>query len=68
MREEMAHCHLGFSRERVQSWMRAAGARDVEHELTGVYAGRSMSRNGKRPVEIFVTRGRIPKVRKGQRG
>lgn len=67
MREEMAHCHLGFSRDCVQRWMLAAGAGEVEHELTGVYAGRAMGRNGKRPVEIFVTRGRLPRARKGRR-
>lgn len=66
MLEEMAHCHLGFAREAIEEWMTAAGASEVEHELTGVYAGRSMGRNGKRPVEIFVTRGRMPQSRKGR--
>jgi ubiquinone/menaquinone biosynthesis C-methylase UbiE/DNA-binding transcriptional ArsR family regulator len=63
MREEMAHRHLGFTSECVQEWMLDAGAHEVEHELTGAYAGRSMNRNGKRPVEIFVARGRIPQTR-----
>jgi len=64
MREEMAHRHLGFTRESVQDWMRAAGARDVEHELTGAYAGRPAGKNGKRPVEVFVTRARVPQTAK----
>lgn len=66
MQEEMAHRHLGFSREYVHDCLWAAGAEDVEHELTGTYAGRFHGKNGKRPVEIFVARGRIPGTRKGQ--
>ena len=62
MREEMTHRHLGFTREHVHDCLGVAGAEDVEHELTGTYAGRFLGKNGKRPVEIFVTRARMPRT------
>ena len=57
MRKEMAHSHLGFSENQIQAWFRAAGAKHSEYELTGTYAGKSLGKNGKRAVEIFVARG-----------
>ncbi|MBI3001932.1 MAG: metalloregulator ArsR/SmtB family transcription factor [Deltaproteobacteria bacterium] len=60
MREEMAHRWLGFERSAVEAWLRAGGVPQVEYELTGAYAGGKMTRNGKRPVEIFVARGIVP--------
>lgn len=60
MREEMAHRWLGFERRTVEKWLRGGGAGRVEYELTGAYAGGKMSKNGKRPVEIFVARAALP--------
>jgi len=62
MRQEMAHRWLGFEKSLTERWLRAGGARRVEFELTGRYAGRRMGRNGKRPVEIFVARGILPEM------
>ncbi|MGE5303015.1 MAG: ArsR/SmtB family transcription factor [Alphaproteobacteria bacterium] len=56
MREQMAHRWLGFDRDTVEQWLRAAGAETVDYELTGSYAGEKMARNGNQPVEIFVAR------------
>ena len=60
MRDEMAHRWLGFDEKTVEKWLRAAGAADVEFELTGSYAGEKAKRNGKRAVEIFVARAVAP--------
>jgi ubiquinone/menaquinone biosynthesis C-methylase UbiE len=69
LREEMAHQWLGFDRTSIERWFRAGGAASVDYELTGSYAGGSMARNGKRPVEIFVARAILPakRARKGRR-
>jgi ArsR family transcriptional regulator len=60
MQAEMAHRWLGFEQSTVEKWLRAAGAEQLEYELTGSYAGEKMERNGKQRVELFVARGRIP--------
>jgi hypothetical protein len=60
MKEKMQHRWLGFDRSTVEKWLIDGGAFEVEHELTGAYAGGKMEKNGKRPVEIFVARARIP--------
>jgi ubiquinone/menaquinone biosynthesis C-methylase UbiE/DNA-binding transcriptional ArsR family regulator len=60
MREQMAHRWLGFDRDTVEQWLRAAGAETVDYELTGSYAGEKMVRNGNQPVEIFVARACLP--------
>jgi hypothetical protein len=65
MREQMAHRWLGFEQNRVEQWLRAAGAATVDYELTGSYAGEKMARNGNRPVEIFVARACLPAVSSG---
>jgi ubiquinone/menaquinone biosynthesis C-methylase UbiE len=57
MREQMAHRWLGFDRTSVEQWLHKGGAKTVDYELTGSYAGEKMARNGNRPVEIFVVRG-----------
>lgn len=56
MREQMAHRWLGFDRSSIEEWLVAGGARAVEYELTGSYAGEKLARNGNHPVEIFVAR------------
>jgi ubiquinone/menaquinone biosynthesis C-methylase UbiE len=63
MREQMTHRWLGFSRNTIEGLFRAAGAESVDYELTGSYAGEKMVRNGNQPVEIFVVRVSLPKVR-----
>lgn len=60
MREQMAHRWLGFEQNKVEQWLRAAGAATVDYELTGSYAGEKMARNGNKPVEIFVARACLP--------
>jgi ubiquinone/menaquinone biosynthesis C-methylase UbiE len=60
MREQMAHQWLGFERESIEKWFRAAGAESVNYDLTGSFAGEKMARNGNRPVEIFVARAALP--------
>ncbi|HXG53228.1 MAG TPA: metalloregulator ArsR/SmtB family transcription factor [candidate division Zixibacteria bacterium] len=60
MRQQMAHRWLGFGHETMARWLGAAGAVDVEFNLTGSYAGERMARNGNRPVEIFVARAVVP--------
>jgi ubiquinone/menaquinone biosynthesis C-methylase UbiE/DNA-binding transcriptional ArsR family regulator len=60
MREQMAHRWLGFDRDTVEQWLRAAGAEAVDYELTGSYAGEKMARNGNQPVEIFIARACLP--------
>ncbi|HZA57114.1 MAG TPA: metalloregulator ArsR/SmtB family transcription factor [Candidatus Udaeobacter sp.] len=57
MREQMAHRWLGFDRSSLEQWFHKAGAKSVDYDLTGSYAGDKMARNGNRPVEIFVARG-----------
>ena len=64
MRGEMAHLWLGFDRSLIEKWLRAAGAAEVEFELTGSYAGGKAKKNGKRPVEIFVARAIVNKSSK----
>jgi len=65
MREQMAHRWLGFDREAIEKWFRAAGAKTVDYDLTGSYAGEKIARNGNRPVEIFVARACLPATAKG---
>ncbi len=60
MREQMAHRWLGFDREAIEDWFRAAGSADLDYELTGSFAGEKIARNGNRPVEIFVARASLP--------
>lgn len=60
MREQMAHQWLGFDRDSIEGWFRAAGAVTVDYDLTGSYAGEKLARNGNRPVEIFVARASLP--------
>jgi ubiquinone/menaquinone biosynthesis C-methylase UbiE/DNA-binding transcriptional ArsR family regulator len=60
MRQEMAHQWLGFNRNSIEKWFNAAGARSVDYELTGSYAGEKLARNGNRPVEVFVARASLP--------
>jgi ubiquinone/menaquinone biosynthesis C-methylase UbiE len=60
MREQMAHRWLGFEKQQIADWFAAAGASQLEYELTGAFAGEKMARNGNRPVEIFVARASIP--------
>ncbi|MGH7831302.1 MAG: ArsR/SmtB family transcription factor [Candidatus Binatia bacterium] len=67
MKEEMAHRWLGFEMASVEKWLRAAGARHVEYELPGVFAGDKMTKNGKRPVAIFVARARLGRIRRAHR-
>lgn len=64
MRDQMAHRWLGFGREAVERWFRAAGASAVDYDLTGSFAGERLARNGNRPVEIFVARGNLPAATK----
>jgi len=66
MRTEMAHRWLGFDRAVIERWFRKAGASAVDFELTGSYAGGKPSKNGKRPVEIFVARAIMPRQVKGK--
>jgi ubiquinone/menaquinone biosynthesis C-methylase UbiE len=66
MRHEMAHSWLGFDRAVIERWFRAAGATQVDFELTGCYAGGKQNRNGKRPVEIFVARAIAAGLKKGR--
>ncbi len=60
MGEQMAHRWLGFNRQSIEKWIRAAGAKTIDYDLTGSYAGEKLARNGNRPVEIFVARGCLP--------
>ena len=60
MREQMAHRWLGFDRQSIEGWFRAAGVKAVDYDLTGSYAGEKLARNGNRPVEIFVARAHLP--------
>jgi ubiquinone/menaquinone biosynthesis C-methylase UbiE len=60
MREQMAHQWLGFDRDAIEGWFSAAGAQNVEYDLTGSFAGEKIARNGNRPVEIFVARASLP--------
>ncbi|MBI1996728.1 MAG: metalloregulator ArsR/SmtB family transcription factor [Deltaproteobacteria bacterium] len=60
MREQMAHRWLGFARQSIEKWFRAAGVKTVDYDLTGSYAGEKIARNGNRPVEIFVARACLP--------
>ena len=60
MREQMAHRWLGFDRQSIEKWFKAAGVKTVDYDLTGSYAGEKMARNGNRPVEIFVARACLP--------
>ncbi|HWP56256.1 MAG TPA: metalloregulator ArsR/SmtB family transcription factor [Candidatus Acidoferrales bacterium] len=59
LQTEMAHRWLGFDRGAVEKWLRAGGAKDVEYELSGRYAGHRAAKNGKGRVELFVARGRL---------
>lgn len=63
MKEDMAHRWLGFDRRLIEEWFRAGDCAQIEFELTGRFAGGRVSRNGKRPVEIFVARGIMPTKR-----
>jgi ubiquinone/menaquinone biosynthesis C-methylase UbiE/DNA-binding transcriptional ArsR family regulator len=67
MREQMAHQWLGFGRDAIEGWFRAAGAETVEYDLTGSFAGEKIARNGNRPVEIFVARASLPAKARAQR-
>ena len=67
MREQMAHRWLGFDRQSIEGWFRAAGVEDVDYDLTGSYAGEKLARNGNRPVEIFVARACLPVTAAGSR-
>jgi len=60
MREQMAHCWLGFEKSGIEAWFRKAGVRQVEYKPTGTFAGAKLARNGNHPVEIFVASGVIP--------
>ncbi|MBI4569227.1 MAG: metalloregulator ArsR/SmtB family transcription factor [Planctomycetes bacterium] len=66
MREHMAHRWLGFERAAVETWLREAGATEIDFELTGAFAGRRGKNEGASgaavagAVEIFVARGRKP--------
>lgn len=60
MREQMAHRWLGFDRTVLEQWFQHAGAKNVDYDLTGSFAGEKMARNGNRPVEIFVARACLP--------
>lgn len=60
MREQMAHRWLGFDRTVLEQWFQHAGAKKVDYDLTGSFAGEKMARNGNRPVEIFVARASLP--------
>lgn len=66
MRDEMAHLWLGFDRALIEKWLRAAGAAEVEFELTGSYAGAKAKKNGKSPVEIFVARAIVGESKKSK--
>jgi ArsR family transcriptional regulator len=63
MKEQMQHRWLGFHRQTIEKWLGDAGASKIEYELTGSYAGGQAEKNGKHPVEIFVTRAVIPASR-----
>jgi ubiquinone/menaquinone biosynthesis C-methylase UbiE len=60
MTEQLQHRWLGFERQTIEKWLSAAGACKIEYEPTGSYAGGQGEKNGKRPVEIFVSRAVIP--------
>ena len=60
MKEQMQHRWLGFEKQTIEKWLSDAGACKIEYELTGSYAGGQTEKNGKHPVEIFVTRAAIP--------
>ncbi len=68
MREQMAHRWLGFDRNSIENWFRAAGVSELDYELTGTYAGEKLARNGNRPVEIFVVRAEIPSKNMRRKG
>ena len=67
MREQMAHQWLGFDRPSIEKWFRDAGAKSVDYDFTGSFAGEKMARNGNRPVEIFVARATLPTTTTGER-
>jgi ubiquinone/menaquinone biosynthesis C-methylase UbiE len=60
MRQQMAHHWLGFERNGVEAWFRDGGAREIDFQLTGSFAGEKLARNGNQPVEIFVARAALP--------
>jgi ArsR family transcriptional regulator len=64
MRTEMTHRWLGFDRPTIQGWLRTAGAEAIDYDLSGSYAGDKTEKNGKRRVEIFIARGRLPTQRR----
>ena len=66
MRAQMAHQSLGFDRAAIEKWFHDAGAGSVDYDLTGSFAGEKMTRNGNRPVEIFVARARLPSAINGK--
>jgi ubiquinone/menaquinone biosynthesis C-methylase UbiE/DNA-binding transcriptional ArsR family regulator len=68
MQTEMAHRWLGFERGVLEQWMRAGGAVEVEYEWSGSFAGEKMEKNGKKRVELFVARGRLPENHHPQPG
>lgn len=67
MREQMAHQWLGFDRSSVERWFRDGGAKPLDYDLTGAYAGERLARNGNKPVEIFVARATVPAQAERQR-
>jgi ubiquinone/menaquinone biosynthesis C-methylase UbiE len=67
MKEEMAHRWPGFERKTIETWLRAAGAREVNYELPGVYAGEKMNKNGRRSVAIFSAHARVGRHRGARR-
>jgi ArsR family transcriptional regulator len=67
MREQMAHRWLGFDRAVFERWFQHAGAKNVDYDLTGSFAGEKMARNGNRPVEIFAARASLPGDATGNR-
>jgi ubiquinone/menaquinone biosynthesis C-methylase UbiE len=64
MREQMAHQWLGFDQSSIEKWFRVGGAKTIDYDLTGSFAGERLARNGNRPVEIFVARAILPRMSK----
>ena len=63
MREQMAHQWLGFDQSSIEKWFRVGGAETIDYDLTGSFAGERLARNGNRPVEIFVARAILPRMK-----